>query len=129
MAAAYFSPTDLDNALDLMRAEDPLVGAGGTDFFPARGRAPITRPILDITRVAALGGIEWIEDALRIGANATWSDVIRADLPPAFDGLKAAAREVGSIQIQSAGTLLMSCIDHNMSCRHPSSSVVVRYMR
>ncbi|MFU8866092.1 MAG: FAD binding domain-containing protein, partial [Rhodobacterales bacterium] len=31
--------------------------------------------------------------------------VIRADLPPAFDGLKAAAREVGSIQIQNAGTL------------------------
>ena len=105
MAADYFSPTDLDNALDLMRAEDPLVVAGGTDFFPARGRAPITRPILDITRVAALGGIEWIEDALRIGANATWSDVNRADLPPAFDGLKAAAREVGSIQIQIAGTV------------------------
>jgi CO/xanthine dehydrogenase FAD-binding subunit len=31
--------------------------------------------------------------------------VIRADLPPAFDGLKAAAREVGSIQIQNAGTI------------------------
>ena len=30
---------------------------------------------------------------------------MRAELPPCFDGLKAAAREVGSIQIQNAGTL------------------------
>ncbi len=89
MAAAYFAPTDLDDALDLMRAEHPLIVAGGTDFFPARGRDPITRPILDITRVAALRGIAWHDDWLRIGAAATWSDVIRADLPPAFDALKA----------------------------------------
>ena len=34
-----------------------------------------------------------------------WADIIRADLPSAFDGLKAAAREVGSVQIQNTGTL------------------------
>ena len=37
---------------------------------------------------------------------ATWTDVVRATLPPCFDGLKAAAREVGSIQIQNAGTIV-----------------------
>jgi CO/xanthine dehydrogenase FAD-binding subunit len=31
--------------------------------------------------------------------------VIEAGLPPLFDGLKAAAREVGGVQIQNAGTL------------------------
>ncbi|MFU8883072.1 MAG: FAD binding domain-containing protein, partial [Rhodobacterales bacterium] len=41
----------------------------------------------------------------RIGGTTTWTDIIRADLPPAFDGLKAAACEVGSIQIQNAGTI------------------------
>jgi CO/xanthine dehydrogenase FAD-binding subunit len=35
----------------------------------------------------------------------TWSELIAADLPPVFGGLKAAAREVGSIQIQNRGTL------------------------
>ena len=42
---------------------------------------------------------------IRIPALATWTDVIRADLPPAFDGLKAAARAVGGVQIQHRGTV------------------------
>ncbi len=45
------------------------------------------------------------DDAIRIGALTTWSDIVRADLPAQFDGLKAAAREVGSIQIQNVATL------------------------
>ena len=40
-----------------------------------------------------------------IGATTTWTDVVRADLPPLFDALKAAAREVGGVQIQNAGTV------------------------
>lgn len=40
-----------------------------------------------------------------IGARATWTQLLRADLPPAFDALKLAAREVGSIQIQNRGTV------------------------
>jgi len=32
-------------------------------------------------------------------------DLIRAHLPPCFDGLKLAAREIGGVQIQNAGTL------------------------
>ena len=40
-----------------------------------------------------------------IGAATTWSDVLRADLPPLFDALKQAAREVGGVQIQNAGTV------------------------
>lgn len=105
MAAAYFTPTELSEALECMRADAPLVVAGGTDFFPAHGRDPIAQPILDITRIRSLHGLEWQNDWLRIGACASWSDVIRADLPPAFNALKAAAREVGSIQIQNAGTV------------------------
>lgn len=40
-----------------------------------------------------------------IGAGTTWTELLRADLPPAFDALKLAAREVGSIQIQNRGTV------------------------
>lgn len=105
MAAAYFAPLELEDALELMRAEMPLVVAGGTDFFPSHGRDAIAQPILDLSRVAGLRGLAWNGDWLRIGAISTWTDVIRADLPPAFDALKAAAREVGSIQIQNAGTV------------------------
>jgi CO/xanthine dehydrogenase FAD-binding subunit len=40
-----------------------------------------------------------------IGAGTTWSELVAADLPHGFDGLKAAALEVGSIQIQNRGTI------------------------
>jgi CO/xanthine dehydrogenase FAD-binding subunit len=42
----------------------------------------------------------------RIGAAASWRTLIDADVPPAFDGLKAAAREVGSVQIQNRATIV-----------------------
>ena len=70
-----------------------------------RGGAPLEGRLIDVTRVAGLRGIERAEDGWRIGAATTWGDVARADLPPAFDGLRAAAREVGSVQIQNAGTV------------------------
>ncbi len=62
-------------------------------------------PVLDITGVAELRGIVEEAQTWRIGATTTWSDLIKADLPPAFDALKLAAREVGATQIQNRGTL------------------------
>ena len=44
-------------------------------------------------------------EAVRIGAAATWTDIVVANLPPAFDALKAAAREIGAVQIQNRGTI------------------------
>ena len=41
-----------------------------------------------------LRGISRGNGGWRIGAATTWTDILRAELPPAFDGLKAAAREV-----------------------------------
>ena len=41
-----------------------------------------------------------------IGATATWTDLIRADLPDWFRAMKLAAREVGGVQIQNAGTIV-----------------------
>ncbi|WP_273509417.1 FAD binding domain-containing protein [Planktotalea frisia] len=102
----YLSPTNLDDALAALNARDLSIIAGGTDWYPAQGERPIECDMLDITRIAGLRGVEKTENGWRIGAASTWSDVIAADLPNGFDGLKAAAREVGSIQIQNAGTLV-----------------------
>ncbi len=82
-----------------------MVVSGGTDIFPAHVGRPITRPVIDISAVAGLRGIVFDGALYRIGGNTTWSDVLAAPLPLAFDGLKAAAREVGSIQIQNRGTI------------------------
>jgi CO/xanthine dehydrogenase FAD-binding subunit len=81
--------------------------AGGTDVYPAHTTRPIERPVLDISRVAGLRGITRVGDGgWRIGATTTWTDVAEAStLPRAFDGLRAAARQVGGRQIQNAGTV------------------------
>ena len=79
--------------------------AGGTDFYPARVGRAIDEDVLDIGGIAILRGIAADRAGWRLGATTTWSELIEADLPPLFDGLKQAAREVGGRQIQNAGTL------------------------
>lgn len=82
-----------------------VVLAGGTDFYPARVGRTIDDDVVDVTAIAGLRGIERAGDEWRIGAATTWTDVIEADLPPLFAGVKRAAREVGGVQIQNAGTV------------------------
>ena len=79
--------------------------AGCTDLFPATPGQTLRGPVLDLTAIAGLRGIARDGAGWRIGATTTWAEIARADLPPAFDGLRAAAREVGAVQIQNAGTL------------------------
>lgn len=98
-------PHELGDALTTLAAGPVDVLAGGTDWYPALRDAPPPSAVLDITRIRGLRGIEHGAGGTRIGAAATWTDLIRADLPPAFDALVAAAREVGSVQIQNAATL------------------------
>lgn len=101
----YLRPQRLEEAVGALADGGYTVLAGGTDFYPARvGRAP-DEAVLDVTALDDLRGITDLGDGYRIGALATWSDVIAAPLPPMFDGLKLAAREVGGVQIQNAGTL------------------------
>ncbi|MEL6477340.1 MAG: FAD binding domain-containing protein [Pseudomonadota bacterium] len=104
---SYHRPETLKDALDWLAGagERARIAAGCTDLFPATERPSLPGPILDITAIPELREITRTAQGWRFGATATWTDLVRADLPPAFDGLKAAAREVGSIQIQNAGTL------------------------
>jgi CO/xanthine dehydrogenase FAD-binding subunit len=101
----YVRPTLLSQALSVLASGPRVVLAGGTDYYPARVGQPIDDPILDITDLTLLRGITDAGDHLRLGALTTWTDLLEADLPSWLDGLKAAAREVGGVQIQNAGTL------------------------
>lgn len=100
----YLRPHRLEEAL-LALARPRTVLAGGTDFYPARVGRAIAEDILDIGAIAALRGISSVSAGWRLGATTTWSELVEADLPPLFDGLKQAAREIGGRQIQNAGTL------------------------
>lgn len=102
----YSQPGTLREALEVLERSDACVIAGGTDVYPAMapGRQPAA--FLDVTRIAGLAEIKQSPAGVRFGAAVTWSDIARlADLPPAFDALRQAAREVGSLQIQNAGTI------------------------
>lgn len=101
---AYLRPRRLQEALSAL-ARPHTVLAGGTDFYPARVGRAIDEDVLDIGGIVGLGGITADAAGWRLGATTTWSELIEADLPPLFDGLKQAAREVGGRQIQNAGTL------------------------
>lgn len=98
-------PADLSQALDTLSYPGVAVISGGTDWFPAHGTDVPPGAILDISALPEFRGIRQGPDGWRIGAATTWSEIRRADLPPAFDALRQAAAEVGSVQIQNAGTL------------------------
>lgn len=101
----YLRPSTVEEALHALDSRALTIVAGGTDFYPARVGRPLNDDVLDISAIHGLRGIADNGDHWRIGACTTWTDVIRADLPPWFDGLKLAAREVGGVQIQNAGTV------------------------
>ena len=103
---SYLQPDMLQDALSAL-AERPLtVLAGGTDFYPAHVGKPVSVDILDVTHLSTLREITEAPDYWRIGATATWTDVIQVPLPNYFCGLKLAAREIGGVQIQNAGTIV-----------------------
>ena len=101
----YIRPTELSDALAALSGEPVEILAGGTDIYPARVGKPFTDNVLDVSGLDDLRGIVDRDDHWLIGALTTWSELMDADLPPCFDGLKQAAREVGGIQIQNAGTI------------------------
>jgi CO/xanthine dehydrogenase FAD-binding subunit len=102
---SYLRPTRLDDALDALGTVPRTVLAGGTDVYPARVGAVIDDDVLDISALAGLRAIELDDGRWRIGALATWTDLVRRDLPASMDGLKAAGRAIGGVQIQNRGTI------------------------
>jgi CO/xanthine dehydrogenase FAD-binding subunit len=101
----YLRLNRLEEALEALQRTKGRLLAGGTDIFPSAVERPVSDRLIDISGISALRGIRVDGDTVRIGACTTWSEIARAPLPHAFDGLKAAAREVGGVQIQNTGTI------------------------
>ena len=102
--ASYFRPTELSQALAALSECALTIVAGATDYYPTQVGRRADHDILDPSAIEALHGIEAEGDYWRIGAMTTWRDLMDAELPPCFDGLKAAARQVGGPQIQNTAT-------------------------
>jgi CO/xanthine dehydrogenase FAD-binding subunit len=108
---AFVRPTRLGEALLALGSGGPggapwVVVAGATDYYPARvGRVPV-EDVLDVTAIDRLRGIAAVDGGWRIGALASWTDLVETPLPPLFDGLQSAALAVGGLQIQARGTVV-----------------------
>ena len=103
--SGYARPSRLSEALRILARAPRAVLAGGTDFYPSRVAQALPAEVLDITALRELRGISTKRSHWRIGAATTWTEIIEAKLPPLFDGLKLAAREVGGEQIQNTGSV------------------------
>jgi CO/xanthine dehydrogenase FAD-binding subunit len=103
--ASYVKPKTIDEALTILAAGESRILSGGTDFYPALGDRLARGPVLDVSGLKDLRGIAKEKDHYRMGGLTTWTDVIKTPLPRSFNALKAAAREVGSAQIQNRGTV------------------------
>jgi CO/xanthine dehydrogenase FAD-binding subunit len=101
----YLKPKTLDEAVSLLATTGGQILSGGTDFYPALGERLPQGNIVDVSSLREIRGITTFADHIRIGAVTTWTEIIRAPLPCCFEALKAAAREVGSVQIQNRGTV------------------------
>jgi CO/xanthine dehydrogenase FAD-binding subunit len=102
---AYIRPRTLSEAVHALAESGGALLSGGTDFFPALVGRQITRPVVDISAIRELKGIQIGPRRIDIGGRTTWSEILAADIPRGFDGLKAAAREIGGVQIQNVGTV------------------------
>lgn len=105
MSSAYIRPESLAEATKLRATAASQILCGGTDFYTALGAALPKGTIIDLTLIKELDGITTSASEIRIGACTSWTKLLAAPLPHAFDGLKAAGREVGSIQIQNRATV------------------------
>lgn len=101
----YAKPSTLDEALALLGEARWKILAGGTDFYPSLGNRPLSDNVLDINGLDAMRGVSEIGTHVVIGARTSWTDLIRHPLPAAFDALKQAACEVGSVQIQNVASV------------------------
>ncbi|HJP87877.1 MAG TPA: FAD binding domain-containing protein [Candidatus Limnocylindrales bacterium] len=108
---AFLRPARLADALGALADGGPggapwVIVAGATDHYPARvGRTPV-EDVLDVTAIGSLRGVSKVDGGWRIGALCTWTELVEADLPPLFDGFRAAGRAVGGLQIQARATVV-----------------------
>ena len=105
LTAMYVRPHTVEEACEALAAGSSQILSGGTDFFPALGDSRPRGNIVDLSALKALDHIEVTDRHVRIGGRVTWTGLLRADLPPCFETLRLAAREVGSVQIQNMGTV------------------------
>ncbi len=102
----WIRPASVDDALAARAAHpDSTLLAGGTDLMVGDniGAPP---GVIDLFGLDGLTGIADADGGVRIGAAATFADILASELvAERAPLLAAAAREIGALQIQARGTI------------------------
>lgn len=104
----YAAPKSLDEAVGILQQGEVTILAGGTDLMPQTkaGRVAIKGTLMNIRHIPELKGIALDNDAIRIGALTTITEIlndplVKEHLPVLAD----ACDHFASDQIRNAGTL------------------------
>jgi len=104
----FAAPRSLEEALEILRAGEVTVLAGGTDLMPQShsGKLPLARVLMSVRRVPELQGIAETEGTIRIGAATTIrelraSSLVRGRLPILWQ----ACDRFASDQVRNAATI------------------------
>jgi len=105
----YIRPRSLEDALEFLGDHGPetAILAGGTDLMIAvrKGVLP-SKYVLDVSRLEQTRVIVKDDGLLRIGATATFTEIIESPLVQELAPvLVTACRLIGSVQIRNAGTI------------------------
>ncbi|MBK8175506.1 MAG: FAD binding domain-containing protein [Rhodospirillales bacterium] len=104
--ANYLRAESADEAVGILARGGWTVVAGCTDYYCSPSSRPLADDVLDVTGLADARGIADAQDHWRLGALTTWSEIAGSnDLPELFSALRHAARQIGGVQIQNAGTI------------------------
>lgn len=105
----YAAPDTVEEALALLaeHGDEAKVLAGGQSLLPVlRMRLNAPEMVVDISRIESLKGITDTGDGVRIGAGATYQDVLDSDLVREHLGLlHKAVSEIADPQIRHRGTV------------------------
>jgi len=106
----YRFPESIEEALSLMEGhrDSARIVAGGTDLMLLiEKEANTPRLLIDITRVPSLRTIEVEGDYIKIGAAATYRDLLAyAAISERVQFLADAIRTIGGVQIRNVATLI-----------------------
>jgi CO/xanthine dehydrogenase FAD-binding subunit len=105
VSSGYLRPTRLADALVARSLAGATIIAGGTDLYPAHVGRPLPSRLIDVTAIEEMRGIAVSPAEIRFGGAVTWTEIVEAELPPAFRALKEAARQIGSLQVQNRASL------------------------
>ncbi len=104
----YAAPRSLDQAVELLRAGNVTILAGGTDLMPQSqiGKLRFRPVLINIRRIPELRGISQTDKTVRIGALATITELLGSELVRTrLNALWQACDHFASDQLRNASTI------------------------